>query len=111
MVAAVAKLDPQTALKPAQVTMVASASPPRIRRVLDHVAGLKTYQQRLAAAAGGLKQLPVTPALTATARFGLVTLAQRTPPPAIDQVRWVMQQTLRDPTYSLPRTRRATKAG
>jgi len=29
MVAAVAKLEPHTALKPAQVTMVASASPPR----------------------------------------------------------------------------------
>jgi DNA-binding transcriptional LysR family regulator len=53
----------------------------------------------ISAAAGRLKQLPVMPALTATARFGLVTLAQRTPPPAIDQIRKVMQQTLRDPTH------------
>lgn len=65
----------------------------------------------ISAAAGSLKKLPVTPALTATARFGLVTLAQRTPPPAIDQVRWVMQQTLRDPAHTLSGTRRVTKTG
>lgn len=63
------------------------------------------------AAAGRLKPLPVSPAMTATARFGLVTLAQRTPPPAIEQVRWVMEQTLRDPVHTPPRIRQAGKAG
>ena len=35
------------------------------------------------AAAPGLVQLPMSPPLAATARFGLVTLAQRQPAPAL----------------------------
>jgi DNA-binding transcriptional LysR family regulator len=47
-------------------------------------------------AAPGLVELKMRPALAATARFGLVTLRQRTMPPALDIVRTLMSQLLRD---------------
>lgn len=43
-----------------------------------------------------LMRLPVQPALDATARFGLVTLADRTQPPALGLVADMMRQVLRD---------------
>ena len=43
-----------------------------------------------------LMQLPVQPALDATARFGLVTLADRTQPPTLGLVAEMMRQVLRD---------------
>jgi DNA-binding transcriptional LysR family regulator len=48
------------------------------------------------AAAPELVELSLQPALGATARFGLVTLARRTPPPALAAVRVLMRQLLRD---------------
>jgi len=44
------------------------------------------------AVAPELVELALTPALDATARFGLVTLARRTPSPALDIVRGLMHQ-------------------
>jgi DNA-binding transcriptional LysR family regulator len=48
------------------------------------------------AAAPDLVALPVAPALAATARFGLVTLRQRTEPPALAALRTLMQERLVD---------------
>lgn len=47
------------------------------------------------AAAPDLVELKLAPALDATARFGLVTLARRSEPPALALVRTLMQQRLR----------------
>lgn len=49
------------------------------------------------AAAPDLVELNLQPALDATARFGLVTLARRTEPPALEMVRELIEQLLRDP--------------
>lgn len=48
------------------------------------------------AAAPGLVELTLRPALDATARFGLVTLARRTEPPGLAAVRQLMAQLLKD---------------
>jgi DNA-binding transcriptional LysR family regulator len=48
------------------------------------------------AAAPDLVELKLTPPLDATARFGLVTLARRTESPALELVRAVMRERLRD---------------
>ena len=48
------------------------------------------------AAAPDLVALPVAPSLAATARFGLVTLRQRTEPPALAALRTLMQERLVD---------------
>jgi len=49
------------------------------------------------AAAPDLVELDLQPALAATARFGLVTLARRTEPPGLAVVRALMAALLRDP--------------
>jgi DNA-binding transcriptional LysR family regulator len=49
------------------------------------------------AAAPELIELKMRPVLNATARFGLVTVARRTEAPALQVVRELMQQRLRDP--------------
>jgi hypothetical protein len=48
------------------------------------------------AAAPDLVALRLSPPLSATARFGLVTIAARTEPPLMDKVRTLMQGILRD---------------
>jgi hypothetical protein len=48
------------------------------------------------AAAPELVELKMRPALDATARFGLVTLARRTGPPGLAAVRALMAQWLTD---------------
>ena len=48
------------------------------------------------AAAPDLVELDLRPALAATARFGLVTLARRSEPPGLGQVEALMQSLLRD---------------
>jgi hypothetical protein len=48
-------------------------------------------------AAPKLVELRLRPALQATARFGLVTLAERSEHPALAVVRRVMHERLRDP--------------
>lgn len=50
------------------------------------------------AAAPDLLELPVSPALDARARFGLVTVASRSEPPLLDKVRTLMREILRDCT-------------
>jgi DNA-binding transcriptional LysR family regulator len=53
------------------------------------------------AAAPELIELKLQPALDATARFGLVTLARRTEPRALSAIRELMQQLLHDPPAQL----------
>jgi DNA-binding transcriptional LysR family regulator len=53
------------------------------------------------AAAPDLVELPVSPALKAKARFGLVTIASRTEAPLLDKVRTLMQGILRDSASTL----------
>lgn len=48
------------------------------------------------AAGPELEELPIRPALDASARFGLVTLAGREPVPGLDAVRALMREALRD---------------
>jgi hypothetical protein len=48
------------------------------------------------AAGPDLVELPMKPALNATARFAIVTLAGRSEAPALPIVRSLMQQLLRD---------------
>ena len=50
------------------------------------------------ASAPDLVELPVSPPLNVKARFGLVTIASRTEPPFLDDVRALMHDTLRDIT-------------
>lgn len=50
------------------------------------------------AAAPDLVELPISPALQAKARFGLVTVASRSEPPLLDKVRTLMRDILRDST-------------
>jgi DNA-binding transcriptional LysR family regulator len=50
------------------------------------------------AAAPDLVELPVTPALNANARFGLVTIASRSEPPLLGRVRTLMHDILNDST-------------
>jgi DNA-binding transcriptional LysR family regulator len=53
------------------------------------------------AAAPDLVELPVSPALKAKARLGLVTIASRAEPPLLDKVRTLMRSILRDSTSTL----------
>ena len=48
------------------------------------------------AAVADLVELPLSPPLNATARFGLITIATRTAPPLMDKVRTLIQSLLRD---------------
>jgi DNA-binding transcriptional LysR family regulator len=50
------------------------------------------------ASAPDLVELPISPPLNAKARFGLVTMASRSPPPLLDKVRTLMREILRDST-------------
>ena len=48
------------------------------------------------ASAPDLVELPISPALNANARFGLVTIASRTEPPMLGKVRGLMREVMRD---------------
>jgi len=48
------------------------------------------------ASAPDLVELPISPALNANARFGLVTIASRTEPPLLGKVRGLMREVMRD---------------
>ena len=65
--------------------------------LVELAAGSDTVLLAIRGAAPHLVALPLRPALQATARFGLVTLARRSPAPALAVVRQLMQQLLRDP--------------
>ena len=58
------------------------------------------------ASAPDLVELPVSPALNAKARFGLVTIAARTEPPLLDKVRTLMRDILRDSASALRKAKR-----
>ena len=61
------------------------------------------------AAAPDLVELRLSPPLSATARFGLVTIAARTEPPLMDKVRTLMQSILRDSGAPAASKRKNTK--
>lgn len=65
------------------------------------------------AAAPDLVELALQPALDATARFGLVTLRRRTPPPGLGLLRALMSQCLADLALKgpAPRARAGRRAG
>jgi DNA-binding transcriptional LysR family regulator len=67
-----------------------------ISSLLDVVRHTDAVVLTIRAAAPDLVELPLLPALNATARFGLVTIAARTEPPLMDRVRLLMQSILRD---------------
>lgn len=48
------------------------------------------------ASAPDLVELPISPALNANARFGLVTIASRTEPPLLGKVRGLMREVMKD---------------
>ncbi len=58
------------------------------------------------ASAPDLVELPMSPALSATARFGLVTIASRTEPPLLDKVRALMREILRDSSSTMEKPKR-----
>lgn len=73
-----------------------------ISSLLDVVRMSDTVVLTIRAAAPDLVELPVVPALNATARFGLVTMAARTEPPLMGRVRTLMRDVLKDSTAALP---------
>jgi DNA-binding transcriptional LysR family regulator len=64
--------------------------------LVDVVSDSDAVLLAIRAAAPGLVELALEPALAATARFGLVTLARRTDPPALRLVRELMRERLCD---------------
>ncbi len=48
------------------------------------------------ASAPDLVELPISPALNANARFGLVTIASRTEPALLNKVRQLMREVMQD---------------
>ena len=75
-----------------------------ISSLLDVVRMSDTVVLTIRASAPDLVELPVSPALNANARFGLVTIASRTEPPLLEKVRTLMREILR------VRTQRQSKA-
>ena len=69
--------------------------------LLDVVRKSDAVVLAIRASAPDLVELPISPALNAKARFGLVTIASRTEPPLLDKVRTLMQGILRDSTSML----------
>ena len=67
-----------------------------ISSLLDVVRSSDAVVLTIRAAAPDLTELPMSPALNAKARFGLVTIATRTEPPLLHKVRSLMQHILRD---------------
>jgi DNA-binding transcriptional LysR family regulator len=67
-----------------------------ISSLLDVVRSSDAVVLTIRAAAPDLIELPMSPALNAKARFGLVTIAARTEPPLMDKVRALMQGILKD---------------
>ena len=69
-----------------------------ISSLLDVARKSDTVVLAIRASAPDLVELPVSPPLNVKARFGLVTIASRTEPPFLDDVRALMHDTLRDIT-------------
>ncbi|MGV0961224.1 MAG: LysR family transcriptional regulator [Limnohabitans sp.] len=68
-----------------------------ISSLLDVVRHSNAIVLAIRAAAPDLVELPVTPALNAKARFGLVTIAGRTEAPLLPKVRALMETIMKDP--------------
>lgn len=69
--------------------------------LLDVVRKSDAVVLTIRASAPNLLELPISPPLNATARFGLVTMAARTEPPLLDKVRALMQDILKDSSATL----------
>lgn len=81
-----------------------------ISSLLDVVRSSDAVVLTIRAAAPDLIELPMSPALNAKARFGLVTIATRTEPPLLHKVRSLMQHILRDSDANkLPGSRKRLK--
>jgi DNA-binding transcriptional LysR family regulator len=81
-----------------------------ISSLLDVVRMSDAVVLTIRASAPDLVELPVSPALNANARFGLVTIASRTEPPLLDKVRTLMRETLRDPDPASKQPKTGTHA-
>ena len=69
--------------------------------LLDVVRKSDAVVLTIRASAPNLVELPISPPLNATARFGLVTMAARTEPLLLDKVRALMQDILKDSCATL----------
>jgi DNA-binding transcriptional LysR family regulator len=69
-----------------------------ISSLLDVARNSDAVVLAIRASAPDLVELPVSPPLNVKARFGLVTIASRTEPPLLNEVRTLMHATLRDIT-------------
>jgi len=67
-----------------------------ISSLLDVARSSNAIVLAIRASAPDLVELPVSPALNANARFGLVTMASRTEPPLLGKVRELMQDVMKD---------------
>ena len=67
-----------------------------ISSLLDVARSSNAIVLAIRASAPDLVELPVTPALNAKARFGLVTIATRTEPPLLSKVRALMHEVMKD---------------
>jgi hypothetical protein len=67
-----------------------------ISSLLDVTRNSDAVVLTIRASAPDLVELPVSPPLNVKARFGLVTIASRTEPPLLNEVRTLMHATLRD---------------
>jgi len=67
-----------------------------ISSLLDVARSSDAVALTIRASAPDLTELPVSPALQANARFGLVTIASRTEPPLLDKVRALMREIMKD---------------
>ena len=61
------------------------------------------------ASAPDLVELPMSPPLNATARFGMVTIASRIEPPLLDKVRDLMREISRDSSPTRQKAKRWRK--
>ncbi len=77
-----------------------------ISSLLDVVRTSDAVVLAIRASAPDLVELPMSPALNAKARFGLVTIASRAEPPLLDKVRRLMQGILRDSTSTPQKPKR-----
>jgi hypothetical protein len=67
-----------------------------ISSLLDVARSSNAIVLAIRASAPDLVELPITPALNAKARFGLVTIASRTETPWLNKVRALMSEVMKD---------------
>lgn len=93
---------------PATAEKLRRASP-ELSSLVDVVRHSVAVLIAMRAAAPDLVELALKPALAATARFGIVTLARRAEPPALPIVRKLVSDLLRDQDVLTPPARADTR--